>query len=630
MLKKLKLIRADKYAESVTTYYAARAVIAHLEGREHCKRIGNEQGDVPEWDDIVLHDLNGRTIYCQVKRQMTDFCTKKHDDNIITRSVNKGKFQPLSPLDKAFRSLADIFNTATKEVIDKTFYLSTPFPQISVKDCISLVNLKDVCNEWQKKGATLQDFTSTEDKHTKLVKLWLKTWCNFHNDTAMFYCLRCVEVHNLGDEDNIHEQCNTSLSNWYQDSDKVRTLITQFLVDNASENHSLTPRLIANHIQEHIKTERQKWVRYEKHGPSDWSISGILSNDVSTVEPANAVVETLWDDNANRNFELQLHRHPNVTRNCSLDLSLIRLALHAPRSVSLRHNEASSWKDNISSEINFSIGSSKDELKKLNVLDYKLNWYTSYSRSLSKRQEISEENSSLHRSMDCITWMKIKDAVDDIIASMNEGEVQDAAEDIWCNWKKTIDLDLEVQSEAMYDMLFAIVENNQQIGQLRTGLNTVNIMSEAFETLLLIAIGLGANSVNWTDFKNKFSLRVIALAVWCGAQPKGSRNRTKSFFTGDSLDVRREFLGKETSKILVLPQASSSPTEILACTLASDPSSGDSMADARTPNAVITRSMAFIDAVEENTIESLKAYVNSVINKRKEQRDEHVQLLTTG
>ncbi|HCE3068661.1 TPA: hypothetical protein NG307_004186 [Vibrio parahaemolyticus] len=54
------------------------------------------------------------------------------------------------------------------------------------------------------------------------------------------------------------------------------------------------------------------------------------------------------------------------------------------------------------------------------------------------------------------------------------------------------------------------------------------------------------------------------------------------------------------------------------------------MADARTPNAVITRSMAFIDAVEENTIESLKAYVNSVINKRKEQRDEHVQLLTTG
>ncbi|WP_305838876.1 hypothetical protein [Photobacterium leiognathi] len=179
MLKKLKLIKADKYAESVTTYHTIRAVIAHLEGREHCKRIGNEQGDVPEWDDIVLHDLNGRTIYCQVKRQMTNFCTIKHDDNIITRGKNKGKNQPLSPLDKAFHSLAGIFNTVTKEVLDKTFYLSTPFPQISVKNGISLVNLKDVCNEWQKKGATLQDFISTKDKYTNLVKLWLKTWCNF-------------------------------------------------------------------------------------------------------------------------------------------------------------------------------------------------------------------------------------------------------------------------------------------------------------------------------------------------------------------------------------------------------------------------------------------------------------------
>lgn len=158
----------------------------------------------------------------------------------------------------------------------------------------------------------------------------------------------------------------------------------------------------------------------------------------------------------------------------------------------------------------------------------------------------------------------------------------------------------------------------------------MSILSEAFETLLLIAIGLGANSINWIDFKSKFSLRTIALAVWCGAQPKGYRNRARNFFTDDSLEERRSLLGKETSKILVLPQVYSSPSEILGCSLAGDPNSGDSMADARTPNAVITRSMAFNQAVEDNTIKSLKVYVDSVINKRKEQREEHVQLLTTG
>lgn len=237
---------------------------------------------------------------------------------------------------------------------------------------------------------------------------------------------------------------------------------------------------------------------------------------------------------------------------------------------------------------------------------------------------------ALNESMDSITWSRVKDSVDELIDDMPEGEVQDTVEDMWSNWKITIDSDLKVQSEAMYDMLHAIVENNDQAGQLRAGLNTVGILSEAFETLLLIAIGLGASSISWTDFKSEFSLRAIALAVWCGTKPKAHGNRAKRFFTDDSLEERRALLGKETSKILVLPQASSSPSEILGSSLAGDLNSGDSMADARTPNAVITRSMAFNNAVDDNTIKSLKEYVDSVVNKRRQQREEHVQLLTTG
>ncbi|WP_404972678.1 ABC-three component system protein [Vibrio campbellii] len=627
MLNKLNLVRADKYAELVTTYYTVRAVVAQLDGSEHCKRIGNEQGDVPEWDDIVLHDLGGKTIYCQVKRQITNFCDKKHDSKVMVRNTNK-EYAP-SPLDSAFSCLANIFNESTEETLDKRFYLITPYPQVFVKKELSLANLNDVLLEWQKPAARLEDFVSANDKHTNSVKTWLKTWCDFKSDEAIFYCLKCVEVHNLGYEKQIEDLCHIALSNWYQNEVIVREKITQFLVHNASVNHSLTPRLVASEIREYIKKERPPWVCYEKYGPSKWSISGTLSYDLSDIEPALSVVNTLWDENANRNFELRLNNHHDSTKPCSLDLSLIRLAIHAPRSVTLCHNEATAWKTHLSSEINGSLGAAKDDLRRIKVLDSKLRKYAD-SRHLLQGKEVREENTSLNESMDSITWSRVKDSVDELIDDMPEGEVQDTVEDMWSNWKITIDSDLKVQSEAMYDMLHAIVENNDQAGQLRAGLNTVGILSEAFETLLLIAIGLGASSISWTDFKSEFSLRAIALAVWCGTKPKAHGNRAKRFFTDDSLEERRALLGKETSKILVLPQASSSPSEILGSSLAGDLNSGDSMADARTPNAVITRSMAFNNAVDDNTIKSLKEYVDSVVNKRRQQREEHVQLLTTG
>lgn len=461
MLNKLNLVRADKYAELVTTYYTVRAVIAHLDGSEHCKRIGNEQGDVPEWDDIVLHDLSGKTIYCQVKRQITDFCSKSHESKAMVRDPNK-EYAP-SPLDSAFSCLAHIFNNTTQEALDKRFHLITPFPQILVKKNLSLANLNDVLIEWKKPGARLDDFMSTEDKQAKSVKTWLKTWCDFKSDAAILNCLKCVEIHNVGYEEKIEELCDTALSNWYQNADLVREKITQFLVRNASVNHSLTPRLVANHIREYIKKERPSWVFYEKQGPSKWNISGTLSYDTSDIEPAFSVVNALWDENANHSFELRLHHHNYPTKPCSLDLSLIRLALHAPRSVSLCHNEASAWKTNLYSEINGSLGSGKDDLRKLKVLDNKHPRYTD-SRHLSKGKEVREEKTSLHESMDSITWHRVKDTVDEIIDDMHEGEVQDAAEDIWSNWKVTIDSELKIQSEVMHDMLYAIVEKIIKLG----------------------------------------------------------------------------------------------------------------------------------------------------------------------
>ncbi|MRT24900.1 hypothetical protein GJV14_13210 [Enterobacteriaceae bacterium RIT697] len=85
MQKKLRLKQADEYDYRVATLYAAQAVIAYLEGSEQCQRIGNEQGDVDEWDDIVLHGAKGTMVHCQVKRQTTDFSNDEPTRGLKTR-----------------------------------------------------------------------------------------------------------------------------------------------------------------------------------------------------------------------------------------------------------------------------------------------------------------------------------------------------------------------------------------------------------------------------------------------------------------------------------------------------------------------------------------------------------------
>ena len=82
MQKKLRLKQADDYDYRVATLYAVKAVTAYMDGMEQCQRIGNEQGDIDEWDDIVLHGAANVTIHCQVKRQMSNF---SNDDPIRDR-----------------------------------------------------------------------------------------------------------------------------------------------------------------------------------------------------------------------------------------------------------------------------------------------------------------------------------------------------------------------------------------------------------------------------------------------------------------------------------------------------------------------------------------------------------------
>jgi|TARA_Y100001968_G_C19417448_1_gene749765 hypothetical protein len=625
MLKKLKLKRADDYDYQVATYYATDSLVSYLNRSSHCKRFGHEQGDIEEWDDIVLHDLDNKTVHCQIKRQMTDFCKYGTTRGSKSKGKNKGQPQELSALDKAFNSLSHHFNNSS-ENDEKLFWLSIPYPSIKIKEQLTIVDLKDVCDDWKKAGATLADFTKAVGKAAK-VKDWLKSWCSFKSDDAIYKCIRSLEVHNTLDENKLREASRDKLEHWYNNTEQVLDNIKTFLIDNASNDQSVTPRMIAHNVQNFLKPQCRTWARYEKKNKLNWLISGTLSGHSKDIEPPSLVVENLWSESNERNFELCIEHPTEISSFCSLDKSLVRLALHSHSGVSIAHNNPSAWKREVAHTIRHTLGTTPKDLSNTNIMNSHEDQTPLDHRYLSKIAEIEHEQMLLTEKMDNLTWERTKNLVDDHITELEPGEVQNIVEDIWTRWKKDIDADLKLQTSSLSEMMYAIAEGDKVIGQLRTGPMTVYLLSEAFALLLFLAIGLNAENKGWVEFCSEFSVRTIALAYWAG--PQATSSRTRRFFEDDKKAERIELLGKETSKILVLPQTAVSSSTVLGHTLASSESDGDRIADARSPKSVITKSFEFKDAIERNSLESIKKFVKDITTKKQSHRNHHIKSLTT-
>ncbi|ELA7883016.1 ABC-three component system protein [Vibrio parahaemolyticus] len=624
MLKKLKLKRADEYDYLVATLYAIEASIAYLKGTPCFQRIGNEQGDIDEWDDVVLHQAQNRAVHCQVKRQMEDFCARGLER---TNKRQSDQLQDLSALDSAFTSLAKFFNDQSSPIDKKQFRLSIPHPKVQIKKDLSIVNLRDVCVESKKAGATLETFSSA-DGNTAKVRTWLQSWCGFENSEAMFNCIRRLEICIHDDEDRINLQCRQHLEYWYNDPDDVRLKITNFLASNASSEQSITPRMILAHVAQHMKPQATTWARYEKIDRMNWSVSGTLSGSADQIEPPIGVVSTLWNQTANRSLELQIQHSSNSPLSCNLDLSIIRLALHAPSSVKLSLRDADVWKTNISNTVRHTLGMSINDLNTKVFLNHQASCIPDEHRSLTSLKDVTDETEQLTSCMDSINWRLIKEQVNDFVCEHVPGEVQDSIDHVWSSWQKEIDSNLQHQNTIASDMLYAFVEGDRKIGLLRAGPITASLVAEAFEVLLYLAVGLDAEDMNWDDFCKDLSIRTIALSYWAG--PNSNPAKARKFFDRDKRPEQVEFLGKETSKILVLPQVSVSQSSVYGRTLASDQNEGESIADSRTPRSVITRSFEFQDAIDTNSVEYLKQYVQGIVNKRQLQRQNHISSLTIG
>ncbi|ATZ66132.1 ABC-three component system protein [Acinetobacter haemolyticus] len=628
MQKKLKLKQSDAYDYLVATQFAAESVIAYLEDDEHSQRIGNEQGDIDEWDDIVLHGWKGGTLHCQVKRQLENFCNSDLTREMKKRGQKQGiEMQELSALDSAFQKLGTYYESnINNENSTKLFRLVVPYTNLQIKKTLALNNLKSVCLSCQTAGATLESFQN-EQGHSVKVREWLKSWCGFQTEEAIFKCLSNLEIVALAEEADIKEKIIDKLKIWFEQPDLVEQRIRNFISDNASAAHSLTPRLIVEHIKEYLKLDQRMWTRYSRMDALNWQISGTLCGHQTNIEPPAEIINKLWKSSEGRKYELQFAHSFNVISNQSLDFSLLRLALHVSNNVNISAKESSGWKANLDQKVRYTLGTSNTDLSHMNWID-KTNFRRGYEyRELNTTTNLNKESQLLEKQMDLCTWEKIKIDVNTRIINQKQGEVRDAMEELWLSWKSEIEMDPSLQETIAANMLSTNIENCQILGRLRAGPRTVELIGQSLIMMLHLAIGLNFEKIGWKSLSQNQSIKVVALLFWAGTQQNNHLN-IRRFFDLDNDQQRSEFLGSETSKILVLPNSSISDSIIYGRHLASGVHEGDGIADSRTPLAVINQYQDYLDAVDKNNISSLKEFFSKKINTRSDSRIKHIQTLT--
>ncbi|WP_038879192.1 ABC-three component system protein [Vibrio jasicida] len=625
MEKKINLKKADEYEYRVAALHAIKALDKYLEGEPHCQRIGSEQGDIPEWDDIVLYGEQTSCTHYQVKRQTQDFCKRKLTRGTFTNQKNDNKptLQEQSVLDKAFESLGNYFSDPAKKPFDKTFTLIIPNAGVLVKKDLYISQIREVLTSCHKAGSTLESFEKEKGSAEKL-REWLKSWCNFKNNETIYNCLSrlTIEIEDCNEE--LDRKCTDILSRWYNDEGTVFEKIRCFLVKNASSTQTITPRMLANHVDSFFKPQADTWAYYEKSNMRKWAIAGTLSGHLEQVEPAKIVVDKLWGPLKGR-YELQLSEY-NTGESCNLSLSLARLAIHAKNSVSIAHNNPAGWTAYITSKLLKTFGTSDCDVDKQLAIEKRKKSQVTDHRELSSSSKIKEESKELSNSMDQKTWELVQQKVNSLIVNMEPGDVQDAVEEMWNAWEIDLQSNTGLQSNVLSGMLYATSEGDITLGTLRAGPVTVSLIGEALHFLLLIAVGLEDKPIEITAFEEKYSVKTIALAFWSGPATKVTTPR--QFFLRETQEERAQLLGQETSKLLLLPQTSAPKSYIERASLAYCKGAGENIAVSRTPNTVITRTHDLQDIIESNDIESLRNFIQQEINFRDEQREKQIKDLT--
>lgn len=628
MLRRFRLDQKGRFEKLVIAQRLSDMLDKVLSGRSAPLLIGAEQGEVSEWDDIVVYHVDGRFEHLQIKRQTTPFCDKHlvKDDYIASYTPRKqntkapGGNPPSvippdseidSVLDKAMKSLA-AWSTSVKATQPpaRTFTLVLLGLEVLVKgkprDAITANHLHEFCRLCRLDGLDADRFAERADQPTQNVYKWLTTWCGFTGWEHVQRTMRLVTIQAVGSEETLEDRARESLNRHYTDDQRALDALIEYISANTSDVNAVGPQHVTSCLQPWRRPEGETWTQYRLNSPPSqgWSIAGTHSlstlPSVPPLHPASEVVGHHWGGGGN-NRKLRLHAPyclptPNVV---ALPSAILRLALHLKAGSHCLLMGMPLWQSGAQRELGSTLGSGERDLEDLPWIDAPQALSCETSRTLSTHVEAREESSALHDAMNNVVWERLQIGITTRLGVVTDLPLLKALEGRWHSWVATLSSDIALRESFFEQLMYPKTEGLDGKHALRVGPRTLELLETALLMLLLVCVATDDEHSDWRTIPALGDVLGIALRNWSGV-------------LGDNGGVRpvsenlMAVLGPSPMSVVVLSGVEGSPTSLLEGSMADDLEATTSMAAQRQPRLLVTQ-FGILKYLRSGTLTQLQA-----------------------
>lgn len=634
MLRRFRLERKSDYEKLVIAQRLADMLEKFLSGRLAPLSIGAEQGDIDEWDDVVIMHTTDHYEHLQIKRQSTDFCTKDPDKAVqLAKKPRKGS-SPTSPtnsvLDSAFSSLARIAKAGKlDESPNREFRLTLVGLHLQIKDNFSVNHLEEVCDLCRQTGLSIEELAKRQDGPTTRAYLWLTTWCGFEDWSQIRNVLRRVKINCIGNDATLKDRTIHSLGRYFSDPNRTLDRLITYITAETSDVAALGCHDVVQELRSELRPDVETWVQYQLSDGSTiasktWSLAGTIDLAGPTERSAKGVVEHMWSrEPGNRKLRVYANYSPPAGDNLTLLSAIVRMALHLPQGSQGLMLGESAWRSSVGHEIGQTLGSAEHDFSDLPWLENAERLSCAQDYEFKTLSTARGEAEALAKAMDDVLWQRLLQGVSEKLGSISDSALADAMEMVWQSWLSGFAAAPENRRKFMDQLLYPKTERKNEKHALRLGLRTLNLLVTAVETLLLVAVGLPEGSNNWESFQEGGPVLSIALKYWSG--PAGGFSGVRELSDDPLIAV----IGPNPDPIVILSGVSTSPSELLNIGMADDAETATSMAAERQPHLLVTRSGMFRH-LHNGTLDSVRQHFTKQWQDRKLARESAIEKNTKG
>lgn len=625
MIRRFRLEQKSLYEKLVIAQRLSDMLDKFLSGRPAPLLIGAEQGGISEWDDVVIHHVEGYYEHLQIKRQSTPFCEKNIDKDVYVKSYKPRKINNLakpkappasendpdtsdstgiqtndqfdSELDKAFKSLAawqlsDDVNKLPKRI----FTLTLPGLDIAIKgsgkNIIKVNHLHEFCNICRIDGTVLSALSEREDNPTQRVYQWLTTWCGFEGWEHVKQTMRLLTVDCIGDEVTLQKRAHESLGRHFIDPQQTLDLLIAYISENTTDVSVIGCYDVARHLHSKLRPGVETWTQYLDNRSLDqtWSVAGTHNLATSSVSQgvhshaASEIVKHHWGITAhNRKLRLHAKYTPSTPKVVALPSAILRLALHLKSGSHCLLLDESVWRNGAENEVGRTLGISDRDLDDLPWIDNRDKLVCCQGRNLSTAIATREEATALHSAMNELVWEQLQRSVSDKVESITDSALMAAMDFKWRAWMAELTTDQNARQLLFEQLMYPHTEGIDPTQALRIGPRTIELLETSILMLLLVCVAIGGKDANWRSIPQIGDVISIALRNWSGAAT-GTRSVRPLYE-----DALMSLLGPSPAPVVILAGVDASPTSLLEAGMADDFESSHSMAAERQPHLLVTR-----------------------------------------